>query len=367
LGLLVAPGAVVAFNAASGQNVTVPKGEVKAGTYYAAGQVVTIDGDVDGDLICAGSTVAVNGAVHGDVICAGQSVSVNGPVDGSVRLVGQSVSVGGKVGRNGTVMAQSFTLGSTGQVVGDLGVLGQVANVNGPVDRDVYGAMESLMLGSAVGSVQAQVNNLSLGSGGSVKGNLSYTSEQTFDVDRSKVGGEISRHAPATPRAQREDNAARAGMAMRLYWMAALLVVGLALTWLAPRLVGRAAQVMLERPGASIGWGLIVMLLGPLIVILLVVTVIGVPLGLLLAVLWCVLLAVGSVLAGIAIGRWFLQRAEWQKDSLLWATAFGVPLSVIIFSIPVLGALTSLVALWWAVGGVVLSARALQGDGLRGK
>src|SRR4051812_5664076 len=96
------PSVAVAYPVDSSQTVTLPKGQTKAGTFYATGQTVTIDGDVDGDLICAGQTVTVSGAVHGDVICGGQNVTINGPVDGSVRAAGQTVDVNGTVGRNVT-------------------------------------------------------------------------------------------------------------------------------------------------------------------------------------------------------------------------------------------------------------------------
>jgi cytoskeletal protein CcmA (bactofilin family) len=356
----LAPGMAWAYGGQSGQNLTLPKGETRSGTYYATGQTVTIDGDINGDLICAGSTVSVNGAVHGDVICAGQLVSVNGPVDGSVRLAGQSVSVNGSVGRNATVMTQALTIGNAAHISGDLGVLAQTASINGPVDQDVYGRVQSLSIAASVGAVNAWVQQLTLGSGAQVRGDVKYVSENTFELDKSKVGGKVERSAPPVNHNQRAAAATSAGFALRFYWIVAGLLTGLVLTWLLPRLFRRVTGVMLERPGAALGWGVLATLVAPVLAFVLLITVVGAPLGLFTLALWGMSMAVGGLFAGVAVGRWLLTHADWRPDSLVLAAAFGVPLAVILFSIPGLGALILVAATVWAVGGLLLSARGLR-------
>ena len=357
---LLLPGAAAAYALDSGHDVTLPKGETRAGTYYAGGQTVTIDGDVNGDLICGGQSVTVNGAVHGDVICAGQTVTVNGPVDGSLRLAGQSVNVNSTVGRNVTVAAQEFTLGGPAHVSGDLGVAGQTVAINGPVDKEVYGRMDSLALASSVGGVNAWMNSLAMTGDAKVNGNLHYTSDNTFNVDKSKVSGDITRSAPPAhaSQAQRQEDAARAGFALRLYWIFASLVLGLAFVWLMPKLVRRASTIMREKAGVSIGWGLLVTIVAPVLAIVLALTVLGLPLAALVGVAWLVLICTSSIFAGIAAGLWLLDRAEWERGSLWWAATLGVPLTVIVLSVPVIGSIVGLVATWWAVGGLALAARA---------
>lgn len=358
---LMLPAAAGAVSAEHGTTVTVPKGETKAGTYYAAGQVVTIDGDIDGDLVCAGNTVSINGAVHGDVICGGQTITINGPVDGSVRVAGQVVDLGGTIGRNAMVASQSLTLGSTAKISGDLGILGQTANINGPVDKDVYGRVQSLTLGSAVGGVTVWTTDLTMSSDAKVKGDLKYTSTNTFDLNHAQIGGNVERTAAPDIQGQVQQNAARAELGLRLYWIVASLIIGLAFVFLAPKLVQKVTGIMRSKPGASIGWGLIVTLLAPLLAILLLVTVLGIPLGLLLGVAWGLAVGTSGIFAGIAAGEWFVERAEWQRRPLLMATAIGVPLSAIIFSIPVLGWLIGLVATWWAVGAISMAAKQARG------
>jgi len=134
----------------------------------------------------------------------------------------------------------------------------------------------------------------------------------------------------------------------------------LVLALLAPRLVGRVTDVMVKRPGGSIGWGLVVAIVTPIVALLLMFTVIGIPLALLILAVWLLALLVSGVFAGIAFGHWLLDRADWNKGSLVWAAVVGVILSAVVFSIPFLGSLIGLVASWWALGGMALTSRSAR-------
>ena len=360
--VVLIPAAALAYGVQAGQATTVPKGQTKSGTFYATGQTVTVDGDIDGDLICAGQTVEVNGAVHGDVLCAGQTVTVNGPVDGSVRLAGQTLNINGTVGRNVTVAGQVFNLGGGANVAGDLGVATQSTTISGPAAKTVYGATGNLTIDNKVGSVDASVaNNLSLEGGAGVAGNLTYVSDNVYSIDKSKVGGQVVHNQPLArehrTQPQNASTALASWLGWVLYWLAAALVTGLVLVWLAPRLVKRVNRELLARPARSLLWGAVVTLLGPVAVILLMVTIIGIPVGLLLGVLWLLALVTSGLFAGIAAGEWISHRTGWQRGSLYTAAVVGIVVTVIVFNIPFIGWLLALLATWWAVGGLVLSAR----------
>ena len=121
---------------------------------------------------------------------------------------------------------------------------------------------------------------------------------------------------------------------------------------------------MLNKAGASIGWGAVVMLLTPIIAILLLITVIGIPLAAILIGLWFIALLISKVLVGITIGRLLLRKnkepenkKEEKKNSLMLPMVIGITLSWLIFSAPVIGWLLSLVALWWGLGGIWLQFR----------
>jgi hypothetical protein len=215
---------------------------------------------------------------------------------------------------------------------------------------------------STVGAVDVRANNLSLGNDAHVNGDLTYTSENSQSVDKAKVSGSVTHHLPPQ-RASMEKpaNPAAVWFGWWAYWLAAALVIGLVLVLAAPRLVGRVTVVMVKRPGSSVGWGLLVAIVTPIVALLLMFTVIGIPLALLMLAIWLLALLVSGVFAGIAFGRWLLERADWRKGSLVWAAIVGIALSAVVFSIPFLGSLIGLVASWWALGGLALNSRPARG------
>ncbi len=328
-----------AYGFQTGHTVTVPSNGSVSGTYYAAGQVVDISGTVNGDLICVGDTVTVSGPVHGDVICAGQNVSITGPVDGSVRVAGQNVTIDGTVGRNVTIAAQSFDLGGSAFVAGDLGLLTQSADIGGSIAKTLYGTAQTISIDNTVGPVSIMTTNLSLGETAHVNGNLHYTSSNAIAIDHAKVSGGVIH---STSVKQYHASWPRFLLAFWLWWLLGALVVGLALVLVAPGTVRRIGATMRDRPLPSIGWGVLVSILAPIAALVLMLTVIGIPLALFILVIWLLLLGLSTILAGITVGAWIIERYKWSRSVLIWGTVLGIPVTIIVFSVPLLGMLVSL-------------------------
>ena len=57
----------IAFDARSGETVTVSSGEVVEGDLYVAARYIVIDGRVNGDIFGAGLVLTINGTVNGGV------------------------------------------------------------------------------------------------------------------------------------------------------------------------------------------------------------------------------------------------------------------------------------------------------------
>jgi cytoskeletal protein CcmA (bactofilin family) len=340
--------------ASAANNVTLAKGETHQGTYYAAGQTVSVDGDVNGDVVCGAQTVTVNGAVNGDVICAAQNVTVNGPVTGSVRVAAQNVNINGTVGRNVTAAAQSLELGSGAHVSGEVALAGQAVTVDGPVDHDLYAAAKDLTMNAPVGGdVSAVMSSFNMSSSAHVTGDFTYTSPTNFNVDKSLVGGQVVYHAKAKP-APRE-NAATTWLQMLLFWIVAATATMLLAVWLVPRFARAITEAMLRRPGASFGWGALGLIVIPVLLFALLITVFGIPLAVWLGIAWILILAATGPLAGLALGQIVLRRETPDQKFLLRSVLVGVPLAIIAFSVPWLGGLLGLLACVWVFGGVILA------------
>src|SRR5512133_131542 len=163
-----------------------------------------------------------------------------------------------------------------GQTVGDLVVFHGSSTVDGTVDGSLTAFDAPVTISGRVnGDVVVFNGQVVLRSGGTVTGDVVSQSSPVV-APGATIGGE-------TRRVETNVNWKGFGWVGRLAWWLAVsvstLVVGLVLVWLA----GRGAAWILEagrtQVGPAIGWGLLVFFGLPILAVIALVTLVGIPLG----------------------------------------------------------------------------------------
>lgn len=352
--LALIPGAALAAWTYRGLEPVLPVDAVYSGDYLVAGQEVRIEGNVDGDVIAAGNSVVVSGKVSGDVIAAGQAVTVSGSVGGSVRVAGNTVRLDGAVGRNVTVFAGAVTLGAASRVERNVYASAGAVEALGTVARELnVRAPDVVLAGTTTGAV-----NVELGSGGRLEvrdgttlgGALSYWADAASALQRS-AGATFAQEPqfkPLPPPLPPFHPVRLFGHLVRLF---GLLVVGLVFVTMAPRLVRRLTDELLQRPVPAIGWGLVVLVLTPVLAAALLLTLIGIPLALILLAGYAMALYTSQVVASLGIGQLFVGQLpvgkSWPPFALLIIGTVGF---VVLTAVPVFGGFLKLLLVLWGLG-----------------
>src|SRR5437660_3498589 len=286
--VLAAPSAAMAAEVRNGAAAVVAPGETLNDDLFASGQTVTVAGRVTGDVYAAGQTVVVTGTVDGDLIAAAQQVVVDGTVNGNVRAAGAVVTVNGHVGRSVTGAAQQVNISSSGSVDGSLVAAGETISAFGPVGRGITAGGGTLQLGGTVGGkVLAWANTLSLGPSTRIAGDLEYRSETQAEIPSGTVAGRVQ-YDPI----QRE--ARQAPLLNGLFdfgglvWLFGSALLGALAIIFAPRASARAVELGRQQPVQTFGVGLLVLFSVPLMVVLIAVTLVGIPIALALGALYWV-------------------------------------------------------------------------------
>jgi cytoskeletal protein CcmA (bactofilin family) len=370
--LLALPLGAKAFAVKTGDSVYIPEDEIIEGDLYSAATNITVDGVVKGDIICAGQTIDIKGEVDGDIICAGQSVNINGKIGGNVRVIGNSVNLGGSIARNINAFGASIILDKNAEVGWSMFFAGATMEMRGKVGGDLYGAGPKITIAGEIGKdvrirlkdrIRAEKKGityenknelLTVSEGAKIGGNLTYTgNNEAVIFDKASVAGEIKHNFPKVEKVG--ELKFISWFWGRLYSIFAALVIGLVLISLWRKQIMELTDRMFNKVGASIGWGAVVMFLTPIISILLLFTFIGIPLALLLLGVWAIALFIAKILTGIMVGRNLLEKFwKKKKDSLTWAMIIGIVVCWFIFSVPFVGWILALVALWWGLGGIWL-------------
>ena len=305
---LVAASPVGALETRSGDEVVIGSDQVIEDDVYVTANEVVVDGTIRGDLIAFGGSIAVDGTVEGDLIGAAQAVEIGGKVEDDVRIAGQTLLLDEGAEVEDDLIAAGFSLENVpdSAVGGTVMYAGYQALLQGTVGEDVNAAANGLELGGEVGAnVDAEVDGedggpppflfapqadlptvdsgLTLTDSATVGGNLTYESSTEAQIaPQAQIEGEVvGEERPA----EAEEDAYTFADAVfdNLRSFIALLLVGLILIWIAPNWIRRRAGTVLDRPLASLGWGVLglVAFLALGVAILLATLVLAVILGLL--------------------------------------------------------------------------------------
>ena len=120
----------------------------------------------------------------------------------------------------------------------------------------------------------------------------------------------------------------------------------------------RVAHALRARLGLSLLWGFIALVCIPVAVLLLAVTIVGIPLALLALLLYGVLLLVGYVASGVGLGQWALLRFRPEAvDRNGWRIASAMAAVLVLAllgSLPWVGGLVAFLAVLAGMGAIAL-------------
>src|SRR5579871_5340902 len=268
---------VYAFTMRSAQEVVIPKDQTISGTFVAQGQTIRIDGPIQGDLICAGQTVEITSTIEGDVICAGQSIAIRGSVNGNIRAAAQTLTVSGRIARNITALGQTIT--EDAPIGGELLVGGQTMTMNGSTKGDTAGAVQNAVINGQIGhNLILTVGNLTVSNGAKIAGTVDYTSARNAMIAGGTVSGKVIRHQPKQEQHQQTVNWGAIWFGEFLASLIFNLVIALIFVALWPFAMQRVTNNMKMSIWRSIGIGILVFILTPILAFFMLVTIIGIPL-----------------------------------------------------------------------------------------
>lgn len=358
LALWAAP--VAAIEPRTGDSITIPAGTTINDDLAVAGRSVIIGGRVSGDVYAGGNTITLlrSAQIDGDLFAAGETIIVDGTVGGSLRLAGNTLSVNGTIERGLLAGGNQVILNPNATVRGNWLSAGNAVHLLGAVGGGVTAGAGSVTIGGSVGrNVQVEVEReLQIQPGARIGGNLTYVSPTEQVIPSSSVAGTVDRQIrPVQPRRQPIGQGV-SGFVFSLVLLAGTLLVGLVLAWLAPNLY-RSAQAIIERQAlTTFGVGLAGLVLLPIVSFIVMVTILGLPLGILGVASWLIGSYLGWIVASAALAGVVLAalRRRGQPIAPAWLVLLGLIAVYIITRVPILGALFGLIVIALGLGSLIL-------------
>ncbi len=348
----VMPGAAEAITFRAGNHVEIPAGEVIADDLYVTGRDVRIRGRVDGDLVVMGGHVTVTGAVRDDLIAAGGEVALQGSVGQSVRAAGGTITVSGSVGRDLILAGNRTEQLASSQVRGATVLTGRDLVLRGTTEGKLQANGADVLIDGQVGSAEVHADQLTVTAGARIAGPLTYASSREADI---RPGATIAGPVTQTEEETRTWRIPGWVGAIFLFLVGALAGVVLALVM--PGAITATSRELRRNPWLSLAAGAGILLGVPILAVILMITLIGIPLALSLLVFYAFGMYLAWVLAAIALGDLLLLRLPIRSVRVraVAAALLGVALLLALQAIPWVGGLVAVIALMAGFGSVVMA------------
>ncbi len=349
------------------RRVVLPAGEVHEGWYFAAGDEVVIQGTVNGDAYVAAGTVEVDGKINGDLLAAGGQVVVTGSVSDDIRAAGGNVRVSGSVGKNASLAGGSVSVGKSADIGGGLLAAGGTIDVGGTVQKDAKFAAGDLgVTGTINGNVDFGGNDLTVYPGATIGGDLHA---RMREKDRAEIaeGTVRGKSVIETPEVKHEAHILGVHVWrfwFKILWLFSLLVTGLVIALAFPKHLVQAGSEIMRNPGKTLLWGLVAFVVPPVAVLILMVTLIGIPLALFVLTMYLWTMYLSQLSLGIVAGDLIFRQEEKKGSALVGAFLAGILLVQILTFIPYLGALVVLAGILFGFGVVPALVRRPKGESL---
>ena len=321
-----------------GGTIVIPADEVVDETAFYAGESIRILGTVEGDVYAFGNHIIIEGKVDGNLFAIGESIELSGEVDGSAWLGGERVSVSGEVGRTAYTLGDTVTIAGEGQVGRDVLFFGKILHLDGKAGRDLKACGETIRLGGEVErDVEFKGGVVHLSSTSVVGGDLDVEigSEESLNVEegaviRGETRTEIGSHGSREPSHGKTIGGV---IAWQVACIAGAFLVGLLGFILFPGMYGSRIDSG-GRFLKSAGLGFLVLTATPIAAIILLVTVLGIPIGLMGLGAWLAGLYLAHIVVAASLGQAMLGPAEGQKGRFALRLLIGLVVLAILTNLP---------------------------------
>ncbi len=345
--------------------VTTDRYIVREGDTVTEDQYVTatsgqIEGVIEGDVTIFSGSLKITGEVTGSVtvFSAGNVTVADGArIGGSLQGTAGSVLVAGTVDRDVFIGAASVVIDPTGVVGRDVMAFGGALTVNGDVGRDIRGrTMRTNVQGTVGGDLDIATQGLDINSTAVVGGDVLYRSPTEADIDPSaQITGTVTR----LPTRGNFIYGIILSLATVISFLG-FLVAGIVALWLFRTSGSRAVGSILTKPIRSFFVGLVTVIVFPAAILILAMTLVGLPLAAIGVLVAGAAFIIGPVPAVAALGN----RILLKRGGLFGAFVAGAVLWRLgIWVIPVVGGFLYLIGLVWGIGAWVMGlAAARRGD-----
>lgn len=350
---------------------------------YVAGGTVVIDAPIDGDVIAAGGTITINDSVMQDILVAGGNVLLNGYVGDDIRCTGGTITLSDRLAGDFIVAGGRINVDKDAIVGGDMLVTGGQVTVDGKVDGVVKTVSGEFTLNGTVHGLEGRGNAIAIngtvygpaslaaqtveiGSQAAFEDNVSYWTENgTVDFKSSLKNGKATFDSSLAIEDTKWHFLGFASLLAVIWYLGAVMVMVILMQYFFGSTFSRAADSVKNMSLKSLGLGFLFLIGVPVAMVLAMVTIIGVPVGILMLVAYITVVLLATAIVSLLMSHWISKSyygASWTSRKLV-LIAFVIFIVLKLASLtPVIGPLIMLLLACMAFGGILMNIKWRRSD-----
>lgn len=324
----------------------------------------TVFADVNKDLFKANDSVVVSEEMNGTGFVAGNNISVDKKVNGMLFAAGNTVNIkspsdyafaaGNMVNLDNASFKDGFIAGTTVDIKNtnierDLYAFGTKINLTSNVGRNAFIAGSDIVIDSVIdGDLYVDANNITINSNAIVNGKFKYNDDAKIVISKDATLPRVEAYKSLNINTKKSSTQIFVSKIMdRVFSLLNMLVVGLLMVLLFPRIFKKIKEVENNKLLANVAWGLLVLIAVPVVSIMLMFTMVGVSAGLIVLGLYVLLAYISTIIASYKLSSLVLGN-KIKNDYLL--LIIGLVSVTIIKLIPFIGGLASFILLCLGLG-----------------
>jgi len=326
---------------------------------YAAGEAVRVSAPVHGDITAAAQRISIDETVDGDLNLAAEIITVSAPVKDDIRAAGRLINITAPVGDHIVAAGETITISTKASIQGWAKLAGRQVEILGNIGKDLTVAGQHVIIGGTIqGLTEITADTITILSSAHLKGKLIYRSDNKPDIQSGAIIDGAIEQLPIPSSEGVAKAAVTAVIGVILVFGLALITTGIVYSLAFPEFNLGNVRRLTDQPLPSIGLGVAVLIVTPIIIMLLMMTVIGYLLALCLLAVYLLTLLLGILTGVFYIAEFGLQRifkvAEASKGKRIFAFIAAAIVLAILLLIPILGALLFLFLLIGGIGALHL-------------
>lgn len=341
------------------QNININEGELVK-NLYTAGNIVSINSKVQKDLYAAGNAITVENNVEHNFSGAGGTIVINGDVGNNVHVVAGTVIIKGNIKEDLFVAGGNILIEKSSTIEGDVVVGGGTIDIEGPIAGNVLIGGDDVVINSKIsGSINITADRVKIGEFAEIEKNIKYTSPKKADINKNaKILGVVDFNQKSINDRDKFYETKMFFGILSVWFLLKIItsiVVGLVLVYFFNRIIKTIVNEGLNNSWGSLGAGFAGLFLTPIVGIILAITVIGLYLAGLIAILYILLIALSSIISNIIFGSWLIKTLKKKEDYLVgWQeVVVGVVVLKIVWFVPFIGWLPCFIFMLISMGAII--------------